>query len=506
MRKLDRILCVVAACVFFLGAMLLLTYVWLEVQFANITLDIIIIHLFLHLGGADPYYYMSAVLWVSLVVLVCLLLFIFVWKSYRREKVAGMNASTFRRLFVAFSLALLFASIFMLNHRYQVIPFLFPKDPYSTYMDENYAMPRRSDFALQDGGNNLVVLILESTETVVNDEAYFNPVLMPRLNELQKKNGLVFTNRLQCIGSESSVSSYYALSMGMPSRAVLSARDMVELFLGLTTNKELGTEVIPEGVDYRDLSLFGFLEKYGYRASLFCSADASFCNFDMFMDNCTDDCDIRDYKYFLEHSPEITGRQSGWGLYDGFLLERAKEYIQNIHEKSPFVMMLKTVCTHSPGNYEPGLPRPYGDFRDTYVQTDMMIADFIEWIQSQPFGEKTTIAIVGDTRLSSNEIGGVRLPPLSERRVMATILNSRKKLPEGGERRLFTTFDLTPTVMEAIGGELPEGRFGMGVSLFSSHPTLLERDGVGKYSVKLTSRSRYIESIYSWGKPVQYKH
>ena len=71
-----------------------------------------------------------------------------------------------------------------------------------------------------------------------------------------------------------------------------------------------------------------------------------------------------------------------------------------------------------------------------------------------------------------------------ENRKWVTILINPAKTPSN-KRRQFTSIDITPTMLEAMGFDIAEHRFGLGASLFSEEKTLLEIYGADSLEAKL---------------------
>lgn len=497
MRKIGKVICGACVLVFFIGILLLLAYSWIAWKFQNATLDIIIIQLSMPLTGMDTRYYYSAGGVALAIVALTALYARLLWKTFAGTPIWGVRPGILRSFFCAAAVCLLGVSIFLLEKKFALNEFLFPGEPFSTYLDDNYHMPRPEEFTFPNGKNNLVVLVLESMEWTFDDRAIFGQSLIPRLASMRKE-GIGFMGHRQCIGAEYSVSGFNALMLAMPSRANLSARIMVDLFFGRIKQEDLDVADMNIPRDIRDYSLMGILEQHGYRVSLFRAADARFGGYDSIMRRSTNNCDIRDFSYFLNNRADLTGKQNGWGLFDSYLYARAREYMLENYANGPFVMLVQTVGTHPPGYSESNLPRPYGDLRDTYVQADMLAADFIEWIRNQPFGANTTIVAVGDHLMGEGDMKAVDFPSADRRSIMAMILNSKVDAPSESEKRLFGSWDMTPTMLEAAGAVFPGRRFALGSSLFSPEPNLLERDGLAKYNLNIKKRSRFSEVRYGW--------
>lgn len=489
-----------ALCVlfFFTGALLLSAYVWVAWKFSSVTLDIIIIQLTLSLKGVDKQYLYSGGTVVLLVVLLSIQYGRVLWRTFARERLFGLRAKAVRPLLQVFSVALLAGSFFLLEKRFEIIEFLFPGDPFSLYIEERYAMPGPAEFTFPDGKNNLVILFIESMEWTYSDPDIFSPSMTPRLRELAKR-GIALYGQRQATGTGYSASGFRSLLFGLPGRPFVSVRNMVDMFFGRIRFEDLEAE--DKGPkDYRDYTLVGILEQHGYAVSVFRGAEASFGGYGTLLEQATTNRKMFDAAYFLENSPSLHGeKQNGWGVNDSFLYDRGREYLAENGAKGPFATIFMSVNSHAPGNYEPGMPRPYGDYRDTLVQSDALVADFVEWLLKQPFADKTTIVVMGDHLLGESLMPSKAvMPPMDRRHIMVNFINPRVAAPPGVDRKIFATWDLTATVLEAAGARFPGRRFGMGTSVFSDAPTLFEKEGIGFYEKSIKKRSRFTEKRYGW--------
>ena len=63
-------------------------------------------------------------------------------------------------------------------------------------------------------------------------------------------------------------------------------------------------------------------------------------------------------------------------------------------------------------------------------------------------------------------------------------------------KRCYAPFDIAPTILEAIGANLHEHRFGLGTSLFSKEKTLLEKHGVEYVNKELAQKSQFYWKLF----------
>jgi phosphoglycerol transferase len=112
------------------------------------------------------------------------------------------------------------------------------------------------------------------------------------------------------------------------------------------------------------------------------------------------------------------------------------------------------------------------------------VNEFVEWCQKQDFAENTLIVIVGDHLFPNKFPGKFLARPNINNRKWVTILINPTKNPET-RRRQFTSIDIAPTLLEAMGFDIAEHRFGLGVSLYSEEKTLLEIFGADSLEKEL---------------------
>ena len=117
-----------------------------------------------------------------------------------------------------------------------------------------------------------------------------------------------------------------------------------------------------------------------------------------------------------------------------------------------------------------------------------MIAEFIYWIQEQDFYENTTIVLTGDHPTMQENFYNV--DNNYERVVYNAFINSRV-LPVNNKNRVFTTMDMFPTTLAALGVSIEGDRLGLGTNLFSSKKTIPEEIGLDNFNKELKKSSDY---------------
>lgn len=113
----------------------------------------------------------------------------------------------------------------------------------------------------------------------------------------------------------------------------------------------------------------------------------------------------------------------------------------------------------------------------------------------QPFYENTTIVISGDhlgmqTSYYDEKIGGTNY----QRTIYNTFINPAISTSHSKNRQ-FTTFDMYPSTLAALGVKIDGDRLGLGTNLFSGKKTLVEQyGGIENLNSELSKRSAYYEN------------
>lgn len=168
----------------------------------------------------------------------------------------------------------------------------------------------------------------------------------------------------------------------------------------------------------------------------------------------------------LKNIPGIK-KGNGWGISDNSLYEIIKQKLSQLAKQDkPFLAVITTLDTHFPDTFfDNKCTREFNDERDAVKCADKMAMGFIKWLQKQDFYQNTTIVIVGDHINNSVSHSGDE--------IFNVIINPVEGLQKQPHK--WTTLDLAPTMLEAIGINAP--KFGLGRSLWQKEPTLIEKYG-----------------------------
>ena len=127
------------------------------------------------------------------------------------------------------------------------------------------------------------------------------------------------------------------------------------------------------------------------------------------------------------------------------------------------------------------------------AEGEKQIADFVNWIQAQPFADDTVIIIYGD-HLSPVEVRSLFKNKPSDyiRTTYNCIINAQKK-PVNEKNRIFTSMDMYPTTLSALGVKINGDRLGLGTDLFSDRPTLCEELGEDIFTHQIQLNSKFFQ-------------
>lgn len=160
-----------------------------------------------------------------------------------------------------------------------------------------------------------------------------------------------------------------------------------------------------------------------------------------------------------------------------------------------------TVDTHFPDGYRCEECESQYDmnYSNVIACSSRQISDLIAWIQQQPFYENTTIVLCGDHLTFDAEFASEKISEQYDRRMYFTIINSAKE-ETGDKQRVFTSVDMYPTTLSAMGVEIPGNCLGLGVDLFSDCETLAEKYGLEEFGDQLLRDSELYRKKLMYGK------
>lgn len=374
--------------------------------------------------------------------------------------------------------------------------------------DDEYVAPEETEITFPEEKRNLIYIYLESMEVTFMSEAQggASPVdYIPELSSLAENN-LNFSQSEGLGGGRTTTGSTWTIA------AMISQTSGIPLCLpdGIWENGlNYYSQVIPGVTTLNDI-----LHENGYTQALMVGSDASFGG---------------RREYFTQHGVDriydlFTAREEGivpedywnnfWGYEDFYLFRYAKEKITELSmTEEPFAFTMLTVDTHHPDGYKCIYCEDnYGEFfEDTTKElgnnqfanvmscSSKQVAEFVEWIQAQDFYENTTIIITGDHNSMNSQYMNEHVSDDYTRRIYNCFLNTATDALNP-KNRDFTTLDMFPTTLAAIGCTIEGDRLGLGTNLFSDEKTLAERYGFDYLCAEINKTSPYYENNFLYGK------
>ena len=358
--------------------------------------------------------------------------------------------------------------------------------------EEEYVDPSEASIIFPEEKRNLIYILLESMETTylpLELGGGQEPHVMPELYELAVEN-INFSQNEGVGGWSRTSGATWTMGAMVAQSAGIPLSDAVE-------GNSYGTlsEFLPGVTTLNDV-----LHENGYYQVLMVGSDAGFAGRD---------------KYYSQHGVDIiydidsawadgiveAGRYVWWGMEDMYLYEYAKqELLEMAAMDQPFAFTMLTVDTHHIGGY---LCEQCGsEFPEQYANViacaSRQLTEFVDWLQQQEFYENTTVVICGDHQSMDADYFARNMTQGYDRCVYNCILNSAVEVDEQHTKnRMITPFDMFPTTLAAMGCDIGGDRLALGVNLFSTLPTLVERYGsYGTMNAELEKISEYYNDVF----------
>ena len=130
--------------------------------------------------------------------------------------------------------------------------------------------------------------------------------------------------------------------------------------------------------------------------------------------------------------------------------------------------------------------------KNVLLCADHQVMEFVNWCKQQDFYEDTVIIISGDHPFMGKDLSMVKGKAMNDRPVYNCIINSAIEAPKGvTTNRLFTSMDMFPTTLAAMGFNIKGDRLAMGVNMFSGQKTVIEYVGYKTFAEEVIKDSDY---------------
>lgn len=474
---------IIGSIIMFISVLIVTSVIWGNRTFSVKTLNQIIFHLKVPMEGTDNGIYLDWFVWavpISLGIVAVVDLIIFnIHKLFKGKQIF----KAIKKHFVKFGIVCIVCSLVFTIYNYDIYGYINNMIQDTDLYEKYYVDPRTANISFENGKRNIIHLYLESVENTYasNEDGGAEEInYIPELSKLATEN-INFSNTDSMGGSHTidgtqwTIASQVSQNMGIP------------LNLSIKSKKyDNTTEFLPGGY-----SLGEVLEANGYVNEFMCGSDADFGGTSNFYKQ-HGNYIIRDYKSFKENGDIDKDYFVFWGIEDAKLFEFAKEDITKLSSgDKPFNMEITTIDTHTPDGYLCDLCKK--DHKNQYANViecqSRQVNDFINWCKTQSWYENTTIVITGDHNSMSEKFfegidsSYVRTP-------YNCFINSVVE-PTNVNNRLFSTIDMYPTMLAAMGATIEGDRLGLGTNLFSNKKTLIEEIGFKALNNEVQKTSKF---------------
>ncbi len=491
---------------------------WALITYSNLSMDEIIFHLNVPLGGVEEsilFSYINYALLKTIILSVVVILFFnFINKFFKKNNLE-IKISFYDKkynLLIKYQKLIKYINLFLLVI-FIVVIFKTIKDleidtyiknikTESSFIADNYVNPKFIKYEFPETKRNLIHITVESLES-----SYFNKEngglvydnLLANLEPYMKR-GTSFSNTQKYGGASQitatgwTIAGLVAQSSGMPLKLQTTFNAYSE---GEFTNvyQKLGFTTFLKGTT----SLGDILNENGYNQLKIMGSDKAFGARELYYKQ-HGNYEIFDYESAITEGKIKSDYKVWWGFEDSKLFEYSKEKILLLSkDEKPFNVSILTANTHFPDGYteetcETLYEEPYSN---SIICSVNQIVDFLKWIESQDFYKNTTIVITGDhLSMDKNYFENI---PYKDRKIFNLFLNSAVQTKNTTNRE-FSSLDIFPTILSSLGVKYNTNRLALGTDLFSEEKTLLEEYGITYVNKNLSQKSIFYDNHILYNK------
>ncbi|WP_346663386.1 sulfatase-like hydrolase/transferase [uncultured Merdimonas sp.] len=484
--KTAAILEVVLTAIFSLAAPLLLFSVfWMFRTWNQLTMDELVFHLTGPLEGTNSDMVREYLIQCALPALLVFAVILVVLFLLRKKRFFYLITGVLLLVWILVCLGALYVTA----NRLELEDYVDSQGSYSGFIDSNYVDPAETSVTFPEQKRNLIYIFLESMETTYADGASggaFEENVIPELTKIAEENedfsgfGASINGAHAMKGTTWTMGAMFAHTSGLPLNIPIGQNDMGtqdSFFAGATT-------------------LGDILSEEGYSQTLLLGSDATFGGRRLYFTE-HGDYDMVDYEYARKNGMIPEDYSVWWGYEDEKLFQFAKEKLLELSSQdNPFNLTMLTVDTHFEDGYLcEKCPDTFGDnqYANVMACSSQQVAEFISWIQEQDFYENTTIVLAGD-HLTMDSDFCENVSGDYDRKTYVAYINAAQQTQKS-EARDYTTFDLFPTTLAALGADIEGDRLGLGTNLFSMEETLTETYGEDYMNGELKKKSRMLNRL-----------
>ena len=477
--------------IIFIGYMIFATANWIIHKFGPVTYEQIMFHLNMPFDSETRLmmsYFKNSIMTATIVVLVLVLLFCRKYKFHIKAIDKIRDYIYNKRLMISLGwLAFCCLWFFVRMNVWTMINYRNIKSETSNFYEQNYVIPQHTKITFPKHKRNLVLLFMESMEATyakTPKHDYFDADLIPELHHLAKQNINFSDNEYiggsyPIDGTQWTQAGLFAQTCGAPIQLPIGDANLFH----------------PKESFYPNAwCLYDILKQKGYAESFLIGSNGEFAGMNRFVETHGKQ-KLLDIMYYAKRDNIKVSFEKTTKLPDKQLFEYAKEELSDLaSQNKPFVFTLMTLDTHyGTAKFADDIcERKYGadnNIKNVISCSSYQIGEFINWLKAQDFYHDTVVVMLGD-HLTMNEWFSSDM----NRKVLNIFIYT----PNGADRtknRIFTSFDIYPTIVESLGAKISGHRLGLGTSLFSDIPTLTE----SKMSVEeMDTEVRKSSKLYDW--------
>ena len=451
---------------------------WLYNSFGNLTINEIVFQLKVPMEGTSTqqvWSFLEKCPW-KIILFTVMLAFLLIYPTKKRKKAVLISTIVSILILIISSTRLVIVT--------DVVGYIINEVNTSTFIEEEYVDPKEVKIQFPEQKRNLIYIFLESMETTYyakQDGGLSESDLIPEISKLAKEN-LNFSDTSNIGGA------YTPYATTWTSAAMTAQTIGVPLKIGIEDNAMSEYSVFLSGAH----SMGEILEDNGYHNFLLLGSDATFGGRrNLFTQH--GNYEIWDFESAVEEGKET--EQIWWGYTDDKLFEYAKEKLTNLSKKQqPFNFTMLTADTHFQDGYQCEDCQNKWDekYKNVISCSSKKVGEFIKWIKKQEFYENTTIIISGDHLTMQTDFFELEEGQEYEKKVVNLIINPA--IEATNTNRKYSTFDLYPTTLGALGVEIEGNKLALGTNLFSEELTLVEKYGTKHMDKELMKTSKFYDS------------
>lgn len=484
----------IAVIFLFLGLAMNYGVHYLETNFGDVPIGQLIYHMHTPLEGTNTSSFAGIAKVLIIIFLIVMILIVAVYKALLRIGKRG----TFLLWSGLLGVVLGAYAIGVACYHFNFWSYLQYIDEDTTLYDAYYVDGRDIQLTFPEKKRNLVYIYLESMEmTYANRESggAMMENYIPELADIALEN--------ECFGDGEQLNGAYTLPGATFTMGALVAQTSgVTINENIVSNDTLNAKWESENNYLPGIWAIGdILNEQGYNQEFMIGSDGKFAGRSSYFSG-HGNYDIFDYYTAIDKNYIDKDYYEWWEFEDKKLFKYAKNEIQKLSkEDAPFNFTMLTVDTHFTGGYVCDLcEQEYNDqYSNVIACSSAQVAEFLDWLSEQDFYEDTTVVISGDHLTMDSDYISKQGADLFDRRTYVAIVNGNAVNTQSNIQRKYTTVDLFPTTLAAMGVKIEGNRLGLGVNLYSGEKTLYERYGKDYLEVELLKDSKLYRQKLLYG-------